>query len=136
MMASCVEERTLLQSRSLGVGLVTTTFCSHTCSLLVASTIQYTTPEQTLVIGASINLRCSAVGVPAPDVVWTRNGIVLMKGESTAILPLKNVTKDFEGAYKCAVNNSGGADDAEVQIKVAGGCLKPIISCPVRGPLI
>ena len=101
----------------------------------MASTIQFITPEQTLVIGANINLRCSAVGVPAPDVVWTRNGIVLMKSESTAILPLTNVTKDYEGAYKCAVNNSGGADDAEVQIEVAGRCLKPMISCSVCGPL-
>ena len=70
-----------------------------------------------------MKLRCSANGVPAPTVVWTKNGsdVVLIKGQSTAILFLKNVTKrHHEGVYHCAINNTEGGDDAYVNVKVVG----------------
>lgn len=70
-----------------------------------------------------MKLRCSANGVPAPTVVWTKNGsdVVLIKEQSTAILFLKNVTKQHhEGVYHCAINNTEGSDDADVNVKVVG----------------
>ena len=70
-----------------------------------------------------MKLRCSANGVPAPTVVWTKNGsdVVLIKGQSTAILFLKNVTKQHhEGVYHCTINNTEGSDHADVNIKVVG----------------
>lgn len=70
---------------------------------------------------SSVQLRCSAKGLPAPDVVWTRNGLVLMKAKSTATLELKNVTKHHEGTYTCAVNNTQGSENASVEIEVVGG---------------
>ena len=70
-----------------------------------------------------MKLRCSANGVPAPTVVWTKNGsdVVLIKEQSTAILFLKNITKQHdEGVYHCAINNTEGSDDADVNVKVVG----------------
>ena len=73
-----------------------------------------------------MKLRCSANGVSASTAVWTKNGsnVVFIKEESTAILFLKNVTKQHhEGVYHCAINNTEGGDDADVNIKVVGKCL-------------
>ena len=96
----------------------------------MAAEIQSIAPDQSVVTGSGVSLRCSAKGVPAPEVVWTRNGSgdMLIKGKSTAILELKEVTKhDHEGVYRCSVNNSLGRDDADIKIKVVGGYLNPYI---------
>lgn len=85
--------------------------------------IQSVTTDQSVLRGSSVKLRCSANGVPAPTVVWTKSGsdVVLIKEESTAILFLRNVTKQHhEGVYHCAINNTEGSDNADVNIKVAG----------------
>ena len=92
---------------------------------IVEPGIQSVTTDQSVLRGSIVKLRCSANGVPAPTVVWTKNGsdVVLIKGESTAILVLKNVNKQHhEGVYHCAVNNTEGGDDAAVSIKVVGKC--------------
>ena len=90
---------------------------------IVEPEIQSITTDQSVLRGSSVKLRCSANGVPAPTVVWTKRGsdVVLIKEESTAILFLKNVTKQHhEGVYHCAINNTEGSDDADVNIKVVG----------------
>ena len=90
---------------------------------IVEPEIQSVTTDQSVLRGSSVKLRCSANGVPAPTVVWTKNGsdVVLIKEQSTAILFLKNVTKQHhEGVYHCAINNTEGSDHADVNIKVVG----------------
>ena len=90
---------------------------------IVEPEIQSITTDQSVLRGSSVKLRCSANGVPAPTVVWTKNGsdVVLIKEQSTAILFLKNVTKQHhEGVYHCAINNTEGTDDADVNVKVVG----------------
>jgi len=92
---------------------------------IVEPEIQSVTTDQSVLRGSSVKLGCPANGVPAPTVVWTKNGsdVVLTKEESTAILFLKNVTKQHhEGVYHCAINNTEGSDDADVNIKVVGKC--------------
>ena len=90
---------------------------------IVEPEIQSVTTDQSVLRGSSVKLRCSANGVPTPTVVWTKNGsdVVLIKAESTAILFFKNVTKQHhEGVYHCAINNTEGRDDTDVNIKVVG----------------
>lgn len=91
--------------------------------IIVPASIQFITADQSVVMDFSVKLRCSSVGVPAPDVIWIRNGTVLLKGRYSAILELKYVKKDHEGVYRCAVNNSQANDSAEVKVKVVGRCL-------------
>lgn len=98
-------------------------FSTAVSFFIVEPEIQSVTTDQSVLRGSSVKLRCSANGVPAPTVVWTKNGsdVVLIKAESTAILFLKNVTKQHhEGVYHCAINNTEGRDDADVNIKVVG----------------
>ena len=86
----------------------------------MAAGIQFVTASQSVVINGNVTLRCSATGLPAPDVQWTKNGTVLKKQQSTAILSLNDVTDHDEGVYRCAVNNSGGSNYSDVKIKVVG----------------
>ena len=88
--------------------------------ILVAAGIQFITASQSVAYYTDVKLRCSATGLPAPDVQWTRNGVVLKKEQSTAILNLNSVTEYDEGVYRCAVNNSGGSNYSDVKITVVG----------------
>ena len=103
--------------------LLLVTFLFSVSFFIVEPEIQSVTADQSVLRGSSVKLRCSANGVPAPTVVWTKNGsnVVLKKEESTAILFLKNVTKQHhEGVYHCAINNTEGSDHADVNVKVVG----------------
>lgn len=84
----------------------------------------FVTSEQSVVFGADVKLDCWSKGVPAPDVAWMRNGKVLVKGERTVILELKNVTWQNEDVYICIANNSGGRDNGRTKVNVVGECFK------------
>ncbi|XP_045209937.2 lachesin-like [Mercenaria mercenaria] len=61
-------------------------------------------------VGHSHNLECTATGVPKPNITWVRSDGGLLPGIDGAqlrntILPLKNVTKEDRGLYKCIADN-------------------------------
>ncbi|KAL9985410.1 hypothetical protein ACROYT_G007815 [Oculina patagonica] len=85
---------------------------------LVPADILLITSNQSVVIGADIQLNCWSKGVPTPDVTWMRNGKVLVMGERTAILKLDNISWQDKDVYTCIANNSHGSDRGETKIDV------------------
>lgn len=60
--------------------------------------------------GQSHNLECTATGVPKPNITWVRSDGLLLPGGKGAllrdtILPLRNISKEDRGLYKCIADN-------------------------------
>ena len=60
-------------------------------------------------VGESANLSCSAVGFPAPDIVWTRDGGVVNASVGIEIMALSNdtQTQSFLTITSATVNLTG-----------------------------
>ena len=78
------------------------------------------TASHFLVKGEKTELRCSASGLPNPNVMWTRLGVELIEGRRFAVLSLNNVTKADQGIYRCTANNSQGQKSATMKLTVVG----------------
>ena len=78
------------------------------------------TASHFLVKGQKTELRCSASGLPTPNVTWTRLGVERMEGNGSAVLSLNNVTEYDEGIYRCTANNSQGQESATMNLTVVG----------------
>ena len=78
------------------------------------------TASHFLVKGQNTELRCSASGVPTPNVTWTGSGDELIEDQRFAVLSLNNVTKDDHGIYRCTANNSQGQKSATMNLTVVG----------------
>ncbi|XP_067037131.1 uncharacterized protein [Acropora muricata] len=91
-------------------------------SLLVPPLIVDMTASHFLVKGEKTELRCSASGLPNPNVMWTRLGVELIEGRRFAVLSLNNVTKADQGIYRCTANNSQGQKSATMKLTV--------VACP------
>ena len=70
--------------------------------------------------GQKAELRCSALGLPTPNVLWTRLGVQLIEGYRFAVLSLNNVTKADQGIYRCTASNSQGQKSAKMKLTVVG----------------
>ncbi|PFX29109.1 Fibulin-5 [Stylophora pistillata] len=68
-------------------------------------------------LGGDVNLVCEAKSTLEVEYVWMKNGQSL-EGENGAILELRNVTEDSEGAYKCHASNTRGTTVSNVTILV------------------
>ena len=82
--------------------------------------IVHMTASHFLVKGEKTELRCSASGLPTPNVTWTRSGVERMEGNGSAVLSLNNVTEDDQGIYRCTANNSLGQKNATMNLTVVG----------------
>ena len=70
--------------------------------------------NQTLNVGSSVTLNCSADGNPPPVISWTR-----VSDNSAVVFPLTNIGLQHEGTYRCTANNSvGSAVTGDVSIVV------------------
>ena len=78
--------------------------------------------SRSVVRGQNIKLRCSASGLPTPNVVWTRLSDHLIEGNGSAVLSLNNVTTADQGIYRCTANNSQGQKSATMNLTVVGRC--------------
>ncbi|XP_067037170.1 uncharacterized protein [Acropora muricata] len=89
-------------------------------SLLVPPLIVDMPASYFFVKGQKAELRCSALGLPTPNVMWTRLGVQLIEGHRFAVLSLNNVTKADQGIYRCTANNSQGQKSATMNLTVVG----------------
>ena len=68
-------------------------------------------------------MTCEAEGVPVPDIIWTRNGIVMPSTQSkTGVRELKFTpvdTNDF-GDYECTATNFLGLTKKIITIEELG----------------
>ena len=82
------------------------------------------TASRFIVKGQKTELRCSASGLPTPNVTWTSSGVERIEGHRFAVLSLNNVTKDHQGIYRCTANNSQGQKSATMNLTFVGRWLK------------
>ena len=78
------------------------------------------TASHFLLKGEKIKLRCSASGLPTPNVMWTRLSVKMIEGRGFAVMSLNNVTKADQGIYRCTANNSQGQKSATMNLTVVG----------------
>ena len=62
-----------------------------------------------------LELRCAAVGPPAPEVYWTRGSQRLTSTEE-GILQIRNMDESSVGFYRCNAVNRLGQDAKETNI--------------------
>jgi len=70
----------------------------------------------------------SISGVPAPKVIWYKDGITLLSapyctietGDNATKISFTNVPVDANGNYRCVVENDFGSGSAEFNLKVRG----------------
>ena len=85
-------------------------------------------PSSTLQTGSNLILACTFEGVPAPNVTWTANGIVLdvdgsdrlsvQTNDGSTQLIFTPVMGGDNGLYACAVDNSIGSPSVSNAIGV------------------
>ncbi|KAK8739565.1 hypothetical protein OTU49_003403, partial [Cherax quadricarinatus] len=87
-----------------------------------APQLRYTHIEQTVTPGSPVSLKCTAVGVPAPVITWTRDHRPLLPSHSTSVgssrtplgevvslVNLSSVTTREGGSYTCTAHNAHGS---------------------------
>lgn len=75
----------------------------------------------TTVAGNALSIRCSATGVPTPQIVWSKDGSSLdAKGP---LYTLSSLTSSDSGRYQCVASNIDGADQQDIRINVLGKCI-------------
>ncbi|MBN3299469.1 HMCN1 protein, partial [Amia calva] len=74
--------------------------------------------------GSSVILQCEAQGVPEPEVIWYRNGLLLAPGNGQTInrhrLEIQGVQVADSGLYTCKVSNIAGQVDRTFHLTVHG----------------
>lgn len=78
------------------------------------------TGSHILLKGQKTKLRCSASGLPTPNVTWTKKGVELIEGLRSAVLGLNKVTIGDQGIYRCTATNSEGHKSATMNLTVVG----------------
>ena len=68
--------------------------------------------------GSSVNISCTALGTPDPNVRWFRNGTVKGSGKKTAFLVFSSINRGDNGQYTCRANNTAGNDEEHVTLVV------------------
>ncbi|XP_026213474.1 vascular endothelial growth factor receptor kdr-like isoform X2 [Anabas testudineus] len=77
-------------------------------------------------------LACTALGIPRPDIIWYRNGVLLEEGPGITlgedgVLTIERVKKDDEGLYECIARNDEGTTNTSAFVTVLGDEGKPNI---------
>ncbi|CAL8241804.1 unnamed protein product [Merluccius merluccius] len=78
---------------------------------------------------ASVEMKCEAMGHPAPSITWTRNGHEIHSDIRVAQLPdgslrILSPDKEDEGVYTCTATNRHGTTSAASRIHISGqSCL-------------
>ena len=82
--------------------------------ILAPSKINHTSDNQTVNQNDKVHLNCTADGLPAPTIFWTR-----LSNNSNVTMPLYIRGRKDQGGYRCtAYNGVGDPDTADVFITV------------------
>ena len=82
--------------------------------ILAPSKINHTSDNQTVNQNDKVHLNCTADGLPAPTIFWTR-----LSNNSNVSMPLYIRGRKDQGGYRCtAYNGVGDPDTADVFITV------------------
>ncbi|XP_066569261.1 hemicentin-1 isoform X1 [Amia ocellicauda] len=86
--------------------------------------------------GSSVILQCEAQGVPEPEVIWYRNGLLLAPGNGQTInrhrLEIQGVQVADSGLYTCKVSNIAGQVDRTFHLTVH---VPPVLDEPLQQTL-
>ena len=67
--------------------------------------------------GGNVDLQCTGVGPPAPQVYWTK-GSVRLESEDKGMLRLTNVSQNDSDVYRCHAVNYLGRDVKETRMGI------------------
>ena len=78
--------------------------------------------------GERFELVCMFTGIPAPEILWEKNGSVFLLGEGRRIinstgrsaLEITSLALSDAGVYTCSVSNVAGTDMRSVRVEVRG----------------
>lgn len=72
----------------------------------------------TAVTGSVITILCDVSGLPDPELVWTKDGVVIESKGSRLII---NGTKKADsGVYECTATNLAGSRSERSSVKIEG----------------
>ena len=80
--------------------------------------------------GSTFSVSCSATGIPAPYIVFMKDGQLITDGERVAVerigrratITVDAVENDDAGLYSCVAQNSGGETSSSLRIGVIRKC--------------
>ncbi|XP_051803642.1 hemicentin-1 [Acanthochromis polyacanthus] len=120
-----------------------------TVNVYVIPTIQYSPQVFSTIEGTPISLPCRAAGVPAPDITWTKGGVLLNLGgpafslDSDDSLFITSPSGNETGEFICTATNAAGFASRKVQLTVyvrprsnaggAGGSADPMRMSVIEG---
>uniref|UniRef100_A0A1A8S2T1 receptor protein-tyrosine kinase n=1 Tax=Nothobranchius rachovii TaxID=451742 RepID=A0A1A8S2T1_9TELE len=91
---------------------------------LEAASIRNNFTDQKVNVSSTTTLRCDAVGMPTPTVVWTKNNHTVKEGSGVILsqnnLIIQRVKKEDSGLYTCTACNSRGCDASQTFLTVEG----------------
>uniref|UniRef100_A0A3Q1B6M5 Hemicentin-1 n=1 Tax=Amphiprion ocellaris TaxID=80972 RepID=A0A3Q1B6M5_AMPOC len=139
-----VGDYTCLAENAIGATNHTTTV-----NVYVIPTIQYSPQVFSTIEGTPISLPCRAAGVPAPDITWTKGGVLLNLGgpafslDSDDSLFITSPSGNETGEFICTATNAAGFASRKVQLTVyvrprssaggAGGSPDPMRMSVIEG---
>ncbi len=90
--------------------------------------------------GATITLDCDATGVPAPDIVWYKDGVLLLESDRLSIshdlVTIDNAFTTDSGIYSCVAVNVVDSVTADVVLDVRSKFVQWNIVNPYSVPMI
>ncbi|XP_022085366.1 hemicentin-1-like isoform X2 [Acanthaster planci] len=90
----------------------------------VPPSIQESGPiDLTVLVGNSIDLSCEALGIPAPEVTWQKDGVQLRQNSQLIFLPsgslrVQQADQMNTGTYMCVASNAAGSTSKVITLTV------------------
>ncbi|XP_038063967.1 hemicentin-1-like isoform X2 [Patiria miniata] len=90
----------------------------------VPPSIQESGPiDLTVLAGDSIQLSCEAIGIPAPEVTWQKDGVQLRRNSQLVFLPsgtlqVREADQLNTGTYMCVASNAAGSTSNVITLTV------------------
>lgn len=93
-----------------------------------------TTEEDAMIVGESIEIQCTVIGIPTPSVSWSKDGVeivttshtiiqtpVLLPDDSIlSVLSIINSDISDDGEYTCTGINHLGSSSLTIELTLAG----------------
>ncbi|XP_012876738.1 PREDICTED: hemicentin-2 [Dipodomys ordii] len=86
-----------------------------------APTVSIDSRSQSFSQGVEVKVSCSASGLPAPHISWSREGLALQEGsrihvDAQGTLLIRDLTPEDAGNYSCRATNEVGTDEETVTL--------------------